>query len=236
MSTTATFPWLPRSGGRALARCGGRAPGLRIALLVLVLGGCEALDPMISQQKVKPYRESDFWPDRISMRPPQPGTVAREDVLAPEVATGRGPDGKVLTRLPVPVTRALLERGRGRFEIACAACHGYLGDGVSLVARNMSLRPPPSLLARAQQPDGWYFQVMSEGFGLMPSYASVLAVEDRWAIVAYLRALQLSQSARIEQLPPAERARLEKDAAEGRAPGRAAPAAPGGTPPDKEPR
>jgi mono/diheme cytochrome c family protein len=193
-----------------LLRGGGQAPALLIVLLIL-LGGCEALDPMISQQKVKPYLESDFWPDRISMRPPQPGTVAREDVLAPEVATGRGPDGKVLTRLPVPVTRGLLERGRMRFEIACAACHGYLGDGVSLVARNMSLRPPPSLLARAQQPDGWYFQVMSEGFGLMPSYASVLAVEDRWAIVAYLRALQLSQSARVEQLPPAERARLEKE-------------------------
>ena len=182
-----------------------------LAALSLALTGCEALDPMITQQKVKSYRESDFWPDRISMRPPQVGTVAREDVAPHEIATGRSPDGKVLTRLPVPVTRALLERGRQRFDITCAACHGYLADGVSLVARNMSLRPPPSLLARAQQPDGWYFQVMSEGFGLMPSYASALTVEDRWAIVAYLRALQLSQSARVETLPPAERARLEKE-------------------------
>lgn len=176
------------------------------------LAGCEALDPMMSQQKVKPYLESGFWPDQISMRPPQPGTVAREDVFAPEVATGRGPDGKALARLPVPVNRALLERGRQRFDIACAVCHGHLGDGVSLVARNMSLRPPPSLLARPQQPDGWYFQVISEGFGLMAPYASVLPVEDRWAIVAYLRALQLSQSARVDQLPPAERARLEQEA------------------------
>ena len=175
------------------------------------LAGCEALDPMITQQKVKPYAQSDFWPDKIAMRPPEPGTVAREDVLPAEVATGRGADGKVLTRLPVPATRALLERGRQRFDITCAVCHGQLADGVSLVARNMSLRAPPSLLARAQQPDGWYFQVMSEGFGLMPSYASVLPVEDRWAIVAYIRALQLSQSARLDQLPPAERARLEKE-------------------------
>jgi mono/diheme cytochrome c family protein len=175
------------------------------------LAGCEALDPMITQQKVKPYSQSDFWPDKIAMRPPQPGTVAREDVVPPEIATGRGADGKVLTRLPVPATRALLERGRQRFDITCAVCHGYLADGVSLVARNMSLRPPPSLLARAQQPDGWYFQVMSEGFGLMPSYASSLPVEDRWAIVAYIRALQLSQSARLDQLPPAERARLQKE-------------------------
>ncbi|HEX9291051.1 MAG TPA: cytochrome c [Anaeromyxobacteraceae bacterium] len=190
------------------ARAAGLAPAL---LALLAAGGCEALDPMISQQKVKPYRESDFWPDRISMRPPQPGTVAREDALTSPLVTGRGPDGKVLAALPIPVTRALLETGRKRFEIICAACHGYLGDGVSLVARNMSLRPPPSLLARAQQPDGWYFQVMSEGFGVMPSYASVLPVEERWAIVAYLRALQLSQSARVDQLAPEDRAKLERE-------------------------
>jgi mono/diheme cytochrome c family protein len=185
---------------------------LAAAAAVSLLGGCEVFDPMISQQKVKAYRESEFWPDRISQRPPQPGAVAREDVASPEVATGRGPDGKVLTRVPIPLTRALLERGRTRFEVNCAACHGYLADGVSLVARNMALRPPPSLLARAQQPDGWYFQVMSEGFGVMPSYASALTVEDRWAIVAYLRALQLSQHVSADRLPPEDRARLEREA------------------------
>jgi mono/diheme cytochrome c family protein len=185
------------------------APRLTVpALALALLAGCEAFDPMITQQKVKPYRESAFWPNHISMRAPPAGTVAREDVISPEVATGRGPDGRVLTRVPVPVTRALLERGRQRFEINCAACHGYLGDGVSLVARNMSLRPPPSLLARAAQPDGWYFQVMSEGFGLMPSYASALTPEERWAVVAYLRALQLSQRAPLDRLTPAERARI----------------------------
>jgi mono/diheme cytochrome c family protein len=178
------------------------------ALLLLALAGCEVFDPMISQQKVKTYRESEFWPDRISMRPPQPGTVAREDVMAPELATGRGPDGKALTRPPIPVTRKLLEQGRTRFDIHCAVCHGYLGDGVSLVARNMAIRPPPSLLARAQQTDGWYFQVMSEGFGVMPSYASALTPEERWAIVAYVRALQVSQSVRADRLTPEERAKL----------------------------
>ena len=178
---------------------------------VLLLAGCEALDPMITQQKVKPYRESDFWPDHIAMRAPQPGTVSREDVLVSAVATGRGPDGKPLPRIPVPVDRALLQRGRQRFDVTCAACHGTLGDGKSLVARNMSLRPPPSLHLRPQQPDGWYFQIATEGFGLMPSYASALTVEDRWAVVAYVRALQLSQAARLSDLPPVERARLEKE-------------------------
>jgi len=200
-----------RTAHRLRARGGRRAPALLLVPMLVALAGCEQLDPMISQQKVKPYRESEFWPDRISMRPPQPGTVAREDVIEHAVATGRGPDGAVLTRAPLPITRQLLETGRKRFEINCAVCHGYLADGVSLVARNMSLRPPPSLLARAGQPDGWYFQVMSEGFGVMPSYASALPVEERWAIVAYLRALQLSQSARVEELPPAERARLERE-------------------------
>jgi mono/diheme cytochrome c family protein len=194
---------------RAVRTVPRRSAALLALAAVASLAGCEVLDPMITQQKVKPYRESDFWPDGLSMRPPQPGTVARQDALAPEIATGRGPDGKALERLPVPVTRKLLERGRTRFDIHCAVCHGHLGDGVSLVARNMSLRPPPSLLARAQQTDGWYFQVMSEGFGLMPSYASHLSPEDRWAVVAYLRALQLSQTARVDQLAPADRARLQ---------------------------
>ncbi len=183
---------------------------MRTAALVALasLAGCEALDPMMSQQKVKAYRESDFWPDRISMRPPQPSTVSREDMMAPELATGRSADGKVLTRVPLAVDRKLLDHGRKNFDIYCAVCHGQLGDGVSLVARNMSVRPPPSLLTRAAQPDGWYFQVMSEGFGVMPSYASALTVQDRWAIVAYLRALQLSQTYRADRLAPEDRARL----------------------------
>ena len=180
-------------------------------IALVALGGCEQLDPMITQQKVKPYRQSDFWPDGVSMRAPQRGTLAREDIIDPEVASGRNADGSVLTRIPLPVTREFLARGRQRFDINCAVCHGYLADGVSLVARNMSLRPPPSLLARAHQPDGWYFQVMSEGFGLMPSYASVLAPEERWAVVAYLRALQISQSARVADLTPRERTRLEEE-------------------------
>jgi mono/diheme cytochrome c family protein len=182
---------------------------LTLALAALALAGCEALDPMITQQKVKPYRESEFWPDGLSMRQPQAGSVSREDLLDAELGRARGADGKVLTRVPFPVTRAVLDLGRKRFDVSCAVCHGYLGDGDSLVAKNMNLRQPPSLMARVGQPDGWYFQVISEGFGIMPSYASAIPVRERWAIVAYVRALQLSQTARAADLPPAERARLE---------------------------
>jgi mono/diheme cytochrome c family protein len=183
-----------------------------IPLLALLAAGCSVLDPMMEQQKVKPYRESDFFGDGISMRPAPEGAVSTERVVAPEVAAGRNPDGTPVARIPIPVTRQLLETGRKRFEIVCGTCHGLLGDGKSLVARNMSLRPPPSLHDNPSRPDGYYYQVVSQGFGLMASYAGELDVEERWAVVAYLRALQLSQRARLALAPPEVRARLEKEA------------------------
>jgi hypothetical protein len=179
--------------------------------LALLAAGCSVLDPMMEQEKVKPYRESDYHADGISMRPAPEGTVALERVLVPEVQTGRNPDGSPVARIPVAVNRPLLEMGRKRFEIVCGTCHGLLGDGKSPVARNMSLRPPPSLHDNPSRPDGYYYQVVSQGFGLMASYAGELDVEERWAVVAYLRALQLSQRARLEQAPPEVRARLEKE-------------------------
>lgn len=184
-----------------------------LAALALLVAGCDVLDPMLRQPKMKPYRESDFWADGVSMRQPPVGAVPVEYVVAPEVRTGKGPDGTPIARIPVPLTRPLLETGRKRFEIVCGTCHGLVGDGRSLVGRNMSLRPPPSLLDPPvlARPDGYLFQVATEGFGLMPGYAAELTVEDRWAVVAYLRALQLSQRARIEDAPPDERARLERE-------------------------
>jgi mono/diheme cytochrome c family protein len=166
---------------------------------------------MMSQEKVKTYRESDIFADGISMRPPPAGTVPRERVIDPAIETGRNPDETPVARIPVQLTRELLETGRKRFEITCAACHGLVGDGKSLVARNMSLRKPPSLHDYASRPDGYLFQVISEGFGLMPSYAGELEVEERWAVVAYVRALQISQRTRLAQVPPDVRARLEKE-------------------------
>lgn len=183
---------------------------LALASLLLV-AGCDVLDPMMVQEKQKPYRESDLVPTGLSMLAPPPGAVSRERVLGPALATGRNPDGTPLARIPVPVTRELLEQGRKRFDITCATCHGLVGDGRSLVARNMSLRPPPSLLELASRPDGHFFQVISQGFGLMPSYASEIGVEERWAVVAYLRALQLSQRARLDLAPAEIRSRLERE-------------------------
>ncbi len=187
-----------------------RAPVLLAALLLVT--GCEELDPMISQQKYKPYRENPLYPDGLSMRPAPAGTVPRERILDAAVSTGLAADGTPVQRVPLTVSRPLLETGRKRFEIVCGACHGLVGDGRSLVARNMSLRPPPSLHDNPDRPDGYYFQVISRGYGLMPSYAAELPVEERWAIVAYLRALQRSQRASLADAPADVRARLEKEA------------------------
>jgi mono/diheme cytochrome c family protein len=186
-----------------------RAPAL--AALLLLATGCEVLDPMMFQPKVKPYRKSEFWADGIAMRPPPPGTVAVGAPADPAVATERDAEGKPLARAPVPFTRELLEVGKRRFDVFCAVCHGPLADGKSPLARNMSIRPPPSLLDNPARPDGFYFAAMTEGYGYMPAYAPWIDAGDRWAIVAYLRALQLSQRARLDQAPPDVRGRLEKE-------------------------
>lgn len=186
----------------------------RLAILALLaLTACPALDPMQRQQKSKAYQESDFFKDRLAMRQPPAGTVPSRPPLEPAVATGKAPDGTPVALAPVPLDAKLLARGRARFDIYCAVCHGVLGDGESQVAMNMSLRRPPSLHDYRDRPDGFFFQVMSEGFGLMPSYASELPVQDRWAVVAYVRALQLSQHATVDEVPPGARGRLEKEEA-----------------------
>ena len=184
----------------------------RLALLLpaLVLTACPRLDPMQRQQKYKAYQVNGRYDDGLAMRQPPRGTVPYGPLLDPAVATGRGPDGRPVALLPVPVDPKLLARGRQRFDITCAACHGVLGDGESQVALNMSLRRPPSLHEFRDLPDGTIYQIISEGFGLMPSYANELTVQDRWAVVAYVRALQLSQHATIDQVPPDVRRRLQE--------------------------
>jgi mono/diheme cytochrome c family protein len=181
------------------------------AAAALALTACsEACDDlhMRQQKKFEAYEQSPFYEDGLAMRAPPPGTVARERPRDRAVYTGRDDLGAILDAGPLPVTPALLQLGRKRFDAVCAACHGLAGDGDSVVAANMSLRPPPSLHAHREHPDGWYFDVITRGFGLMPSFAQVLPPEERWAVVAYLRALQLSQAARLDQVPPEERARL----------------------------
>lgn len=167
----------------------------RLLLLVLVVGCNEAPDAnhalsrMNRQPVGRTYGASAVFKDGRAMRPLPEGVVAREKALAPMP--------------PQPITRALLERGRDRFDIHCAVCHGVLGDGDSVVAHNMELRKPPSLHEPrivAFTPEQLH-RVIEEGYGLMPSYASHLAPIDRWAVTAYVRALQVSQRIPIVALP-----------------------------------
>jgi mono/diheme cytochrome c family protein len=179
------------------------------------------LDPMAFRQpRARAYKASHFYSDGLDMRAPPAGVMAREwrQASVPR-ATGlerrTGPpksNGEIArpyaAKIPIPVTLATLTRGQERFEIFCAACHGLLGNGNSVVARQMALRPPPSLHTYGDRPPGYLFEVVTHGFGVMPGYAREIAVDDRWAVVAYLQALILSQSARADSLPAKVRARL----------------------------
>jgi len=196
-----------------------------LALLVLTAVGCDEniLDPMADRQpKALRYKESDFYADGLWMQPPPEGTVPRERItLNRPLTAGREPDGPVqpntealphyVNTVPIPMSRKLLELGRKRFDITCATCHGPLGDGNSIVATQMALRPPPSLMKAkyVEKPAGYIYEVITKGFGMMASYAAELTVEERWAVVAYLRALQISQNTPAAALPPDVRQQLE---------------------------
>ncbi len=161
------------------------------------------LERMQEQPRYDPFGQSTFFRDGMAMRRPPEGTVP-VDLGADDAGTG--------DRIPIRVDRALLERGRARFDVFCAACHGIGGNGESVVAENMRVRRPPSLLDERIRalPFGRLYQIVRGGYGLMPSYAAQLSVEDRWATVAYVRALQISRHSQVRSLPPDVRAELER--------------------------
>lgn len=183
--------------------------------LWLAAAGCDAPQPdwdrMLRPEHVLPYQGSPYFSDGRAMRPPPPGVVARGAALkdTPEGSGAR--DGHYLQHIPISIARQDLARGRERFDIFCAACHGLRGDGDSAVAPNMALRKPPSLISDEVRayPPGRVFAIITLGYGLMPTYAAELPIEDRWAVIAYLQALQLSQSTPLSALPPALREQAE---------------------------
>lgn len=189
-------------------RQGAASGRLGMALLSGSLWGCQVdLERMLDQHKAEAYETSRFFEDGQSMRVPPAGTVAVTEVTGPpELTTGRVGNDYVRA-YPLAVDAALLERGRNRFRIFCATCHGPLGDGISQVAENMKLRRPPSLHERriADYPPGRMYRVIIEGYGLMPAYAEELGVTDRWAVVAFIGALQLSQNVALLELPESSR-------------------------------
>jgi mono/diheme cytochrome c family protein len=203
------------------------------AFAFLLLSGCSRQD-MHDQPKYKPLRGSTFFEDSLSARPIVPGTVARgylKDDLhlytgrqtsaspkAMPLGTPPGMDAKspvavqgpiFVDTFPFPVTREVLERGRERFDIFCSVCHGRLGTGEGMVVRRGFRQPPSYHIDRLKEARvGHFFDVITNGFGAMPDYAAQIHVRDRWAIVAYIRALQLSQNVALGDVPAEGRSQL----------------------------
>lgn len=174
----------------------------------LTLAGCR--QDMHDQPRYKPYRESDFFGDRRSARPQVEGTVARgmlrEDA---HLYTGKV-DGALAETFPFPVTAAVLERGRERYGIYCTPCHGLAGGGDGIIVARGYRRPSSFHVdrLRAERP-GYFYDVITNGFGAMQGYAEQIPVHDRWLIVAYVRTLQLSQHASVEDVPADRRGALD---------------------------
>ncbi len=179
-----------------------------LVLSLAVLSACR--QDMHDQPKYIPLRPSDFFADGRSARPLSEGTVARGYLDANVLLyTGKGPDGKPSNEFPMPVTKELLLRGQQRFNIYCSPCHDRTGNGNGMIVRRGYRHPPTYHSDRLrQQPNGYFFDVITRGFGAMPDYAVQVQPEDRWAIVAYIRALQLSQQASINDVPAADRGQL----------------------------
>jgi mono/diheme cytochrome c family protein len=164
---------------------------------------------MHDQPKYSPYEGSAFFADQRSARPILDGTIARGQLNEDEhLHTGRV-GGQPANAFPFAIDEAAMRRGRERYDIFCSPCHGLAGDGDGMVMQRGYRRPPSLHIDRLRQaPPGHMFDVMTNGFGAMPDYAGQIPVGDRWAIAAYLRALQLSQSAAAAQLSPEAQGQL----------------------------
>jgi len=187
----------------------------RVLVLSALLAAAGCRQEMYNQPKYRPLEKSDFFADRRASRLPVEGTVARGSLdAAAGLLPPPGPPGAAdfVTALPMPLTRELLARGRQRYEIFCTPCHDRTGAGQGMVVRR-GYRPPPSLhIERLRDaPVGHFYDVMTRGLGAMPDYAQQVPSQDRWAIAAYVKALQLSQHATPADLTAEERARLQAE-------------------------
>ena len=178
--------------------------------LALFAGALACRQDMHDQPKFRGNRGTSFYADKRSVRPVVEDTVARGQLRLDEKFYTGKEGGKPLVDLPVPVTAALLSRGRQRYDIFCTPCHDHTGSGLGTVVRRGFRRPNSFHVDRLRDsPAGYFYDVMSNGFGSMSDYSAQLEPEDRWAIVAYIRALQLSQRAALLDVPETERAKLD---------------------------
>lgn len=189
---------------------------LLVAAVGLFTAGCHT--DMWRQPRSEPLDPSEFFADGQNNRPLVPGTIARDHLRLDNAFYTGAKSGKWVDELPVPLTKELLKRGQERFEIYCTPCHGQLGDGNGMIAhRGFQLRRPVGNYHTDRlrnMPLGHFYDVITNGYGTMYSYASRVEPQDRWAIAAYIRVLQLSQNADQADAAAAELAKSQAEAAE----------------------
>jgi hypothetical protein len=182
---------------------------LRNILPVALLCITACRQDMHDQPRYKPLAGTDFFGDGRSARPLPEGTVARGRLRLDKARYTGSVDGEDVDYFPFPITRADVTRGQERFNIYCSPCHSRLGDGKGMIVRRGFRRAGDYHEERlVKAPVGHFFDVITNGFGAMPSYASRIEPDDRWRIIAYIRALQLSESATIDDVPTTERPKL----------------------------
>ena len=183
----------------------------------LALAGCR--QDMHDAPRYDPYEASSLFPKGSSAQPLVAGTVARGFLDEDQALYTGKVDGQPVDTFPFPITSADLDRGEERFNVYCSPCHGRTGEGNGMVVQRGYRRPPSYHQDRLRQvPVGYFFDVITNGFGAMPDYRVQVPVADRWRIVAYIRALQLSHNATAADIPPDEMQRLRSG---GTAPARA---------------
>lgn len=182
---------------------------LMVAALPVVLAGCR--QDMHDAARYDPLERSTFFADGRSARMPVANAVARGQLREDEhLYTGKV-GGQPATEFPMPVTAEVMARGRERFDVFCSPCHGRTGEGNGMIVQRGFRRPPSYHEDRLRTAaPGYFFDVMTNGFGAMQDYAAQVPVTDRWAIAAYIRALQLSHHATVDDVPAERRAELDQ--------------------------
>jgi mono/diheme cytochrome c family protein len=186
-----------------------------VLIAALLTAGCR--QDMHDTPRYDPLEKSDFFADGRSQRPPVPNTVPRGFLREDDHLYRGRVNGQLAAEFPIPVTAELMLRGQERYNVFCAPCHGRTGVGDGMVVRRGYRAPSTFHVERLRQaPPGYLFDVMTNGFGAMPDYAAQIPVRDRWAIAAYLKALQLSQQASVNDVPAERRSELDRPAAQQR--------------------
>lgn len=196
--------------GRASIGLSGVPGGLAVSLMLAatLFAGCRP--DMMNQPKAKPLSQSDFFSNQANARPIPPHTVERGGAQENAAFYTGLTNGVYVTQLPVKLTPELLRRGRERFDAMCSECHDRTGSGNGMVVQRGFAQPPSYHVPRLRNaPIGHFFDVITNGYGVMYSYATRVEPEDRWAIAAYIRALQLSHNVNAFELSPAEQQKLK---------------------------